>query len=77
MLYRVQVGGTVENGRHKEVDFGRVVFRVTGGNGDSDRFAYRKPVDREWVSVPDMLAGNWRLGEGETPVQRRASGPRP
>lgn len=60
VLYRVQIGGKVDNGRHQQVDFGRVVFRVTEGNSDVDRFAYRKPVDREWISVPDILAANWK-----------------
>lgn len=65
VLYRAQEGGVVQNGRHQPVDFGRLVFRVTDGNGDDDRFAYRKPVPREWIAVPDVLASNWKLRLGE------------
>lgn len=65
VLYRAQEGGVVQNGRHQPVDFGRLVFRVTDGNGDEDRFAYRKPVPREWVAVADILARNWKLRLGD------------
>jgi hypothetical protein len=68
VLYRAQEGGVVQNGRHQAVDFGRLVFRVTDGNGDDDRFAYRKPVPREWVAVPDVLASNWKLRLGDLTV---------
>ncbi|NPC56665.1 DUF262 domain-containing protein [Caenimonas soli] len=61
VLYRVQFGGKVENARHQQVDFEHLVFRVTDGEGDENRFAYRRPVEREWVALSDVLAGNWRI----------------
>lgn len=70
VLYRAQEGGVVQNGRHQAVDFSCLVFRVTDGGGDDDRFAYRKPVEREWVPVPDILAPNWKVRlAGLTPGQ--------
>lgn len=64
VLYRAYKGGVVQNGRHQQVDFDRLVFRVTESNGDDERFAYRKPIPLEWIAVADILASNWkrRLG---------------
>jgi len=71
VLYRALAGGVVQNGRHQSVDFGHLVFRVTDGNGDDDRFAYRKPVPQEWVAVADIMASNWELRLADlTPGQR-------
>ncbi len=59
VLYRVQAGGIVTNGRHQQVDFSRVVFRITDGD-EQDRFAYRKAVPGEWIPVCDLMADNWQ-----------------
>jgi hypothetical protein len=60
VLYRAHVGGEVENGKHQKIDFDRMVFRVTEGGGDAGRFVYRNPVPKEWVSIKDILAANWK-----------------
>lgn len=59
VLHQVAIGGERQNRFHKVVDFDRVVFRVTDGDEES-RFDYRRPVQGEWVSMPDVLASNWR-----------------
>lgn len=59
VLHRVQEGGVVKNGAHRDVDFERVVFRVTDGN-DGPRFQYRKPVDRTWVAMTEIVASDWK-----------------
>lgn len=59
VLHRIRVGDVVQNGRRKGVDFHRVVFRVTDGN-DESRFAYRLPVNQQWVPLETVLASNWR-----------------
>ena len=59
VLYRIFMGGEQTNSSRQAVDFGRVVFRVTDGD-ELSRFQYRKPVPGEWISLPDLLASNWR-----------------
>lgn len=59
VLYRILEGGTVTTGSKGEVDFSRLVFRVTEGDTPS-RFQYRKPVPKEWISLPDILDANWQ-----------------
>ncbi len=59
VLHRIFEGGVVTNGSQALVDFARVVFRVSDGE-DGSRFQYRKPDNREWVSVTDVLATTWR-----------------
>ena len=59
VLHRIRVGDAVENGRHRAVDFQRVVFRVTEGS-DESRFAYRLPLAGQWVPMAAVLASNWR-----------------
>ena len=59
VLHRILEGGVVTNGKHVQVDFSKLVFRVTEGD-DASRFQYRKPVAREWVSVTDVMASTWR-----------------
>lgn len=59
VLHRVLEGGVVTNGKHIQVDFAKLVFRVTDGE-DVARFQYRKPVSREWISVTEILASNWK-----------------
>ncbi len=59
VIHRALAGGVVQNGRNKQVDFDRVVFRVTDGD-EVTRFQYRKPVEKTWVPVVDVLASNWR-----------------
>jgi hypothetical protein len=58
VLYRIVEGGVVINGAHAEVDFSRLVFRVSEGESNS-RFQYRKSIPNQWESVSDVLASNW------------------
>jgi hypothetical protein len=60
VLHRIRTGGLVKNGKHRDVDFDRLVFRVTDGN-DETRFAYRRAVPGEWVPMNAVLASNWRI----------------
>lgn len=59
VLHRILEGGVVSNGAHVQVDFSKVVFRVTDGE-DHPRFDYRKPVPKVWVSITDVLAASWK-----------------
>jgi hypothetical protein len=59
VLYRIATGGIQQNAAHRPVDFDRVCFRVTDGDEDT-RFQYRKPVPRQWVPLPAVLATSWR-----------------
>lgn len=58
VLHRILEGGAVTNGSHGQVDFGRIVFRITDGEEQS-RFDYRKPVLKVWVSITDVLHSKW------------------
>lgn len=53
-------GDPKENADGKEVDFSKVTFAVSGAADDGAVFAYRTPVDGEFVSVRTILAHNWR-----------------
>lgn len=55
VIHKAAIGGVQRIGRGKEVDFDRVVFRVTEGDRET-RFAYRKPVAKQWISVCTVLA---------------------
>ena len=59
VLHRILEGGVVTNGAHVQVDFSRLVFRVTDGE-EHPRFEYRKPVPKVWVSITDVLAPSWK-----------------
>lgn len=59
VLYRLMKGGFVENATHRQVDFERIVFRVTEGEGE-ERLQYRKPITGIWIPVKDILARDWR-----------------
>lgn len=59
VLHRILEGGVVMNGAHVQVDFSKVVFRVTEGE-EHPRFDYRKPVPKVWVSITDVLASSWK-----------------
>ena len=59
VLHRILRGDVVMNGAHVQVDFSKVVFRVTDGD-DKPRFDYRKPVLKVWVSIADVLSSSWK-----------------
>ncbi len=59
VLHRILEGGVVTNGSHAPVDFSRLVFRVTDGE-DHQRFDYRNPAPKVWVSITNVLAINWK-----------------
>jgi hypothetical protein len=50
------------NDAGREIDFGRLCFVVTPDPeaDDPDRVVYRKPVDRRFVPIRDILAADWR-----------------
>ena len=61
VLHQAFKGEVKSNSRQQEVDFSRVVVRVAPRSTEDGEgpFRYRKPND-EYVSVQDILAGNWR-----------------
>ena len=61
VLYQCMSGGDPKiNADDKEVDFSKVTFAVNGVADGGIQFAYRTPVDGEFVSVRAILAPNWR-----------------
>lgn len=70
VLYLVRRGIVVENARRREIDFSRVVLDLDGE--DEQLVRYRKPLDDRFVSVSEMLAGNWRARFATLPVRRLA-----
>lgn len=62
VIYQSFEGQTRSNDAGREIDFGRLCFVV---KPDSDeeyppRIVYRKPVDRRFVSIRDILAPDWK-----------------
>ena len=78
VLHQAVRGERKENSSGQMVDFGRLSFRLDHSNGDGEVpawFAYRKPVDGQFVSVADILANNWKKrlkGLGITKLKRVA-----
>jgi hypothetical protein len=64
VLHESFEGGEHENSSGQVIDFGRLCFLLRpADNGDgteSTRFAYRKPVDRHYTAVQDILATDWK-----------------
>jgi hypothetical protein len=62
VLYQAFKADRKENSSGQVVDFGRLSFRIDGRNGDDTAawFSYRKPVEGQYVSVPDILATTWK-----------------
>lgn len=62
VIYQAFEGREVKNDKGRNVDFGRVCFVVTpdGERQDPRRIVYRKPVDRQYVPVRDVLCSDWK-----------------
>ena len=72
VLFKAAAGGKQQLARGKEIDFDRVVFRVTDGDA-VPRFAYRHPVQNQWISFSAIFSSHWRtspLGKGLTKGQK-------
>jgi hypothetical protein len=62
VIYQAFEGQVRANDAGREIDFGRICF-VVHPDSDQDnapRIVYRKPVDREFVPLKDILAPDWR-----------------
>ncbi len=62
VIYQAFEGQVRKNDAGREIDFRRLCFVVTPDpeGDDHDRIVYRKPVDREFVPLPDILAPDWK-----------------
>lgn len=59
VLYHIQLGDSLENGRLKAVDFGKVVLAL-GSRENGKIVEYRRPQDGEFVSISKVLDPRWR-----------------
>ena len=62
VIYQAFKAEQRENDAGRQIDFGRLCFVVDpdAGQENPPRIVYRKPVDREYVPLSDILAGDWR-----------------
>jgi len=62
VLYQAFEGLVRENDTGREIDFGRLCLVVEPGRTEeaTPRIVYRKPVDREFIPLKDILAPDWR-----------------
>jgi hypothetical protein len=62
VLYQAFEGEIRQNDAGRDIDFGRLCFvpRPDKGQDDPARIVYRKPVERKFVPIKDILAPNWR-----------------
>jgi hypothetical protein len=62
VIYQAFKGETRQNDAGREIDFGRLCFVVQPDKGQDDpaRIVYRKPVDRKFVPLCDLLAPDWK-----------------
>jgi hypothetical protein len=63
VLHHVCEGSTLQNARHKEIEFRRVVFSLEKEE-DGQQIRYRKPIRGRYESMCDVLHPRWysRLG---------------
>lgn len=76
VLYQIFGAGTVQNEKKQTVEFRNLVFAAGPSARESlSEFAYRKPVQGEWVSVHDLLTPNWakRIGPVNSATSKRLS----
>jgi len=62
VIYQAFEGQVRANDSGRQIDFSRICF-VVHPDSDQDnapRIVYRKPVDREFVSLKDILAPDWK-----------------
>ncbi|MGD0010694.1 MAG: DUF262 domain-containing protein [Terriglobia bacterium] len=62
VIYQAFEGEVRENDAGREIDFRRLCFVVhpDGDQENPSRIAYRKPVDRQFVPLCDILALDWK-----------------
>jgi hypothetical protein len=62
VLYQAFEGENRQNDAGRDIDFGRLCFVPHPGRTQDDppRIVYRKPVERKFVPVKDILAPDWR-----------------
>ena len=77
VIHRAFEAGVQENDAGREIDFGRLCFVVNAhrsrdGNPENPpSVVYRKPIDRQFLSIHDILAPDWK---GRMPQARRNCG---
>jgi hypothetical protein len=64
VLHEAFEGGERENSSGQAIDFGRLSFILNPDDAEDDaepaRFAYRKPIVRQYTAVQDILATDWK-----------------
>lgn len=62
VLHECVAGGIKTNSSGQDIDFGRLCFDLHPDDDEEQamRFAYRKPIERKFLPIQDILAGNWR-----------------
>lgn len=62
VVYQSFEGETCQNDSGREIDFSRLCFVVQPDKGKDSppRVAYRKPVEREFLPICDILAPDWK-----------------
>ncbi len=62
VIYQAFEAQTRQNDAGRDIDFGRLCFAVhpDGDQENPQRIVYRKPVDRQFVPIHDILLPDWR-----------------
>ncbi len=62
VIYQAFVAEKRKNDSGREIDFGRLCFVVHPDKNDefAPRVVYRKPVERQYVPIKDIVAADWR-----------------
>lgn len=75
VIYQAFEGQVRENDSGNDIDFGRLCFVLEPDKNDdnAERIVYRKPVDRKFISVKDILSSDWksRFAKYNKPSQKR------
>ena len=69
VIYQALVAEKRKNDSGLDIDFGRLCFVVNPDRDDefAPRVVYRKPVERQFVPVKDIVAADWRKRFGRSP----------
>lgn len=61
VIHEAFEGTTRKNSSGKEIDFGRICLVLQDSDGQEDQaIVYRRPVNRQYVAVKDVLSPHWR-----------------
>lgn len=71
VLHHVEKGDKLDNGRLRQVDFGRVVLAL-GRVEPGERVQYRRPQEGEYVPICSVLDTHWRRRLGGLGKQKLA-----